>query len=339
RGGAAPIPVALPGGRSIASEGVRFDPISERLVLDLRSWAEPATWWSVRKGGAGVEAITEASVNGQRSAEFDVRSLEAVARDGERIPLTIVSRRDVPTTKHVWTTAYGSYGIALGPSFTVARRTFLEFGGTYVVAHVRGGGEKGRAWHDAGRGPNKMKTVEDFIDCMKYLRNAGFGSGGGVVAIGGSAGGMPVGGLLIRQPELVDGVVLDSAIVNVSRLEDASAIGALHAEEIGTSKTPEGAQRLHELDVYENVRDGIKYPPTLIMARVNDARVPYWQSDKLVARLLQAGATSRLRLTGGGHVAGSTREEDASTDAELVTFALTHTRPRGHRAASDRGDH
>lgn len=325
RGEAPPVPVGLPVGRSIWSDGVRFDPISERVVLDLRSWAEPATWWSVRKGGGGVDPIAEVSVSGQRSEDFDVRSIEAVARDGEHIPLTVISRRDVPTTKHVWVTAYGSYGLAFGPTFTVARRTFLELGGTYVFAHVRGGGEKGRAWHDAGRGANKMRTIDDTIDCLKYLRASGFGAGGGIVTYGASAGGMPVGGLLVRHPELVDGVVLDSAIVNVSRLEEGSAIGVLHAQEIGTSKTPEGAQRLHDLDVYANVRDGVKYPPTLVFAGVNDARVPHWQSDKLVSRLLQAGATSSLRLTGGGHIAGNTREEEAHTDAELVVFALSNT--------------
>jgi len=321
-------PVALPAGTSVWPEGLRVDPSTNKLVVDLRSWSGPPTWWTVAEGRKIVDPIWPSRSTSKTDA-YDVRILEATARDGERIPLTVVGPKGV-APRFVWVVVYGAYGTVYGPSFTPVRHVFFESGGTFVFAHVRGGGEKGRLWHEQGRGPNKIKTVEDTIDSVKFLRSAGFGKDGGIILSGGSAGGIPAGGLLVREPDIVDAVFIDIGIVNVSRMEAAaSATGAIHRQEFGSDDTPEGARQLRPIDAYLNIRDGRPYPATLLRAGVNDVRVPRWQSSKFVARLQQATASTKpilLRLTGGGHGAGNTRDEGIETDAELLTFALSNLR-------------
>ncbi|HWL84438.1 MAG TPA: prolyl oligopeptidase family serine peptidase, partial [Polyangiaceae bacterium] len=325
-----PTHVALPTGTSVWPDSLRFDPVSKKLVIDLRSWTHTPTWFTLARGKGIAEPIPLAGSPSPPGADaYDVRTIEAPARDGERIPITVVAPKNQGSAppKFVWVGAYGSYGTVFGPYFTVPRRVFLESGGTYVFAHVRGGGEKGRMWHQQARGPTKIKTVEDLIDSLKFLRDAGFGTGGGVFLAAGSAGGIPVGGLLVRQPELVDAVYVDSGVLNVSRLEAASAIGVLHKDEFGTNDTPEGARHLQEIDAYLNIQDGHRYPPTLLHAATHDVRVPRWQSSKFAARLQQAGAGAQptiLRLTGGGHINGGTADEDAQLEAEILTFALAN---------------
>jgi prolyl oligopeptidase len=332
RGAERPVNIALPGNRSVWSEGVRFDPISRQLAVDLRSWVEQASWWTLEGDANAVERMAEVNPSPTQSEDFEVVVVEAQARDGELIPVTVVRRKGTSSQTHVWATAYGAYGAVSGPSFTVARRTFLELGGTYVFAHVRGGGEKGRPWHDAGRGVNKRKTVDDFVDALKFLRRQGFGgNGGGIMVYGSSAGALPVGGVLVREPELVNAVAIESGLVNVSRLDEGNSTGVLHADEIGTNKTADGAQRLRDLDVYRNVRSGVSYPPVLVSAGINDARVPHWQSDKLAAKLKSVGTSVFFRLTGGGHSGGNTSDEESDADAELVSFALANTGHPGFR--------
>jgi len=319
--------ITLPSGASVSSATIRADPSTDNLVLDLKSWTEPRSWWTLAKGKKAVEPLAEVP-SAHRTDAFEVHSMEAVARDGERIPLTVVSPKGV-SPKFVWISTYGSYGMVLGPIFTPPRRVFLEEGGTYVFAHVRGGGEKGRTWHEQARGPTKIKTVEDFIDAVKYLRGMGFGKDGGVFVSGASAGGIPVGGLLAREPQLADAVYAEVGAMNVSRLEAGSSVGALHKDEFGTMDTPEGARHMREIDAYLNIRDGVPYPATLLHAMMSDARVPRWQSTKFVARLQQATSGKSpilLRLSAGGHVSGMTPEEDAEADAEIVIFALANIR-------------
>ncbi|WP_394845123.1 prolyl oligopeptidase family serine peptidase [Pendulispora brunnea] len=324
------IPIALPTGRSVFSDNLRLDRTTNTLVVDLRAWTEPRSWWTLAPNKRAVEPI-RSMISASHSDAFEVRSMEASARDGQRIPLTVVGLKGQASSppKYVWISGYGCYGAVLGPSFTAARRIFIESGGTYIFAHIRGGGEKGRTWHQQARGATKIKTVEDFIDSVKFVRGAGFGTGGGIFVSGGSAGALPVGGLFVRNPELIDAAYIEGGVLNVSRMEAGSATGPLHKDEYGTNDTPEGARRLRDLDAYLNVQDGQSYPPILLRAGLNDPRVPRWQSSKFAARVQQATSAAHpvlFRMTGGGHIGGTTVDEEAQVEAEIVTFALSNIR-------------
>jgi len=325
-GGAAP-PISLPEGTSVYPRSLRVDPLTNKLVIDLRAWTEPRSWWLLAPGKNAAEPLFDVPST-LKTAAYEVRLLEAPARDGERIPITLVTHKGQGNSppKYVWVMSYGCYGTVVGPNFSIPRRLFLEFGGAYAYAHVRGGGEKGRRWHEQAMGARKVKTIEDFIDSVKFLRGEGFGKDGGLVVTGGSAGGIPAGGLLAREPGLVDGAFIDIGVVNASRMEGGSAVGALHRQEFGASDTPEGARHLRDIDAYLNIQDGRPYPMTLLRSGVSDPRVPRWQSSKFVARLQQATKGTRpilLRLTGGGHGVGGSPEEDALVDAEVTAFMLT----------------
>jgi prolyl oligopeptidase len=290
-------PVALPDGRSVVTESIRVDLKANRLIVQLRSWTELPSWWVV-SSDKDVKPVPDVNAFGAVQNDFQVRTTEVAARDGELIPVTIVGPKgDTKAPRYVLASAYGSYGFVLGPSFTPTRRIFLDLGGTFVFIHIRGGGEKGKSWHD-----------------------------GGIMLSGGSAGGIPVGGLLDREPDLVQAVAIESGVTNVSELEGASSIGALHKEEFGSKDTPEDARRLRSIDAYLNIRDGVKYPATVLFAGSNDVRVPKWQSSKFVARLQRAQAGDQpvlLRMTGGGHVSGNTRDEDSAINAEWLVLGLS----------------
>ncbi|RYD65609.1 MAG: S9 family peptidase [Verrucomicrobiaceae bacterium] len=318
-------PVPLPEGSSVVTESIRTDADTRQLLLQLRSWTDLPSWWLVSKGRA--KPAPDVNEFGTVKNSFRARTIHVDARDGEKIPVTIVGPKDdLSAPRFVLATAYGSYGFVVSPSFTPTRRIFLDLGGTFVFVHVRGGGEKGKIWHDGGRGVNKAKTIEDLIDVMKALRAQGFGKDGGIMLSGSSAGAIPVGGLLDREPELVQAVAIESGVTNVTQLEGASSTGALHKEEFGSKDTPDGELRLREIDAYLNIKDGVKYPATIVIAGANDVRVPKWQSSKFVARLQQAQAGDQpilLRLTGGGHVSGNTRDEDSAVGAEWLALGLT----------------
>ena len=320
--------VSLPQGRSVWTQSLNVDQRTQQLVVQLRSWTNPPAWWSVSAKGTVAKPVANVTDPSTLTDAYQVRSTEIAARDGEQIPVTIIGPKNGKTApRYIWATAYGSYGTVVGPNFTPARRIFLELGGTYVYVHVRGGGEKGRAWHEGGRGALKAKTIEDLIDALKALRSQGFADGGGIMLYGASAGGIPLGGLIDREPELVQAVAIESGTLNVTKLESGSATGALHKEEFGTNDNLESARHLRDIDAYLNIRDSVKYPAILIFAGINDARVPYWQSTKFVARLQRAQAGSQpilLRLNGGGHISGNTTDEQAAGDAEWLTFGLSH---------------
>jgi prolyl oligopeptidase len=306
------------------STSLGIDWIGHTAAIRTLSWTNPGGWMLLDDIGRST-SLEESGSPPALDDKYEVRELVAPARDGESIPLTIIGPRGDNSPRYVWFRAYGAYGVSIGPTFDPARRVFLDIGGTYVVAHVRGGGERGILWHESGRGAKKITTVEDAIDAVRFLRSTGFGAGGGIFAFGGSAGGIPIGGLLVREPELVDAVCIVSGVLNVSRLEATSPVGPGQREEFGTADTPEGARRLREIDAFENVRHGVRYPPVLLITAMDDYRVPYWQSTKFAARLEGQGSDFPvlLEIMSGGHMAGRTHSEESTLDAEILSFALS----------------
>jgi prolyl oligopeptidase len=307
------------------------DWLGRSAAVQLQSWSSPGSWSSLDE--AGVLRPLASDAGPTLDNPFEVWELDAPARDGEQIHLVLIGPRGDRKPRYVWLRAYGSYGRTIGPAFDPARRAFLDMGGTYVAAQIRGGGERGAAWHEAGRGAKKIKTVEDVIDVARFLRSRGFGEGGGIFAFGASAGGIPIGGLLVREPSLVDGVAILSGVVNVLKWESTSATGPAQRIEFGSAETPEGARLLREIDVFENAKGGVPYPPVLLVTATDDYRVPYWQSTKLAARLQERTAGDApilLRVSAGGHVNGRSDDEESRLDAELVSFALASVHYAGN---------
>jgi prolyl oligopeptidase len=259
------------------------------------------------------------------------RRVEATARDGTPIPLSIIHaaglRRDGgnPTLLE----AYGSYGFALRPAFSPEMLAWYERGGVYAVAHVRGGGEHGREWHLAGRGPGKETTITDMIDCAEHLIAHGYTRPERLAGKGVSAGGIAAGGALVRRPELWAAMVLQVPVTNALRAEFGEN-GPINVPEFDSVATEEGLRGLLVMDAYLRVRAGVAYPAVLLTAGMNDPRVEVWQPAKMAARLQAATTSGRsvlLRIDPqAGHGFGSTVGQHDSLLADELAFLLEELR-------------
>jgi prolyl oligopeptidase len=253
----------------------------------------------------------------------------APARDGTAIPISLIHRRGLTRDgdNPVWLVGYGYHGVALMPGYEPYRLAWLERGGIWAVAHLRGGGEHGRAWHEAGRLLTKENTITDLIDCAEYLVARGYTRPGRLVGVGESGGGIAAGGALVRRPDLWAAMILQVPLVNSLRIEYAES-GPIHLSELGSVRTEPGLRSLLISDVCHRVRTGTVYPPVLLTAGRNDSRVPAWQPAKLAAHL-QAAASARpggptvLRIEDdAGHGFGSTAEQRDRERADAFAFAL-----------------
>jgi prolyl oligopeptidase len=207
---------------------------------------------------------------------------------------------------------------------------WYERGGVYAVAHVRGGGEHGREWHEAGRGLHKETTITDLIDCAEYLVAHGYTRPARLAAEGGSAGGITAGGALVRRPDLWAAIVLHVPVTNALRAE-LGENGPINVPEFGSLTTEPGLQGLLIVDCYLRVQDGTPYPAVLLTAGMNDPRVDVWQPAKIAARLQAATTSGRpvlLRIEEqAGHGFGSTRSQQDSLLADELAFLLDQLEP------------
>lgn len=228
--------------------------------------------------------------------EIDEVRLQATGHDGTRLPVTLLYRKSTTLTGDNPTllVGQGSHGLALTGAFDPARLAWLERGGVLAFAHVRGGGEFGEPWHRAGRRVTKANTVLDFIAAAEFIVQYGFTSPKRLVVSGEGAGAIAAGGQFARRPELAAGAVLRAPWTDLVRAEH-SAGGALEALEFGTSARPAEAAVLHALSPYHQVREGVAYPGTLLLAGLQDPRVPPWQAARLAARLQGLPASPAAR--------------------------------------------
>ena len=257
-----------------------------------------------------------------------VSDLRVPARDGTLIPLRVVHKAGLPLdgTSHAILSGYGSYGALPFWEFAPEMLAWYERGGIYAEAGLRGGGEYGREWHEAGSGPRKENTITDFIDCAEFLVGRGYTGPGRLAAEGASAGAIPVGGALVRRPGLFGAVVLQVPAVNDTRAEFTEN-GPINIPEFGTVTTESGLRDLLIIDSYLRVADGTPYPAVLLTVGLNDGRVAAWQPSKMAARLQAATSSGRpvlLRVDPhAGHGLGSTRAQHVELTADVFAF-LTH---------------
>jgi prolyl oligopeptidase len=249
--------------------------------------------------------------------------LRVPARDGTLIPLRVSHRAGLTLdgTSPAILTGYGSFGVVLDGLFAPEMLAWYERGGIVADAGLRGGGEFGHEWHEAGRGPRKITTITDFIDCAEYLIAHGYTGARRLAGRGGSAGAVAVGGALVRRPDLFGAIVLEVPSVNKTRPAGAGSVG-----EFGDADTEDGLRDLLAIDCYQNVTEGTRYPAVLLTAGLNDPRVAVWHPAKMAARLQAATTSSRpvlLRVdpdAGHGHGSTPTQYDELTTD--ILAFLL-----------------
>lgn len=307
-----------------------YDFAAPRLRFSYSSLAEPVETFdydlaSRRRVRVKIQNIP----SGFRAEDYDMKLMFAPAEDGETIPVSLLWRRDrKPGPGPVLLYGYGAYGVSLPDSFDENRFSLVDRGFLYAIAHVRGGGEKGEKWYEAGKLAQKPNTFSDFLACARHLCALGLTEPKKIVAEGGSAGGLLMGAIANLAPELFGAILAEVPFVDVvNTICDASLpLTPPEWKEWGDPiESAEVFELLRSYSPYDNVT-AQAYPPMLIEAGLTDPRVTYWEPAKWAQRL-------REKMTGGGpivlktnmaagHAGASGRYDELDEIALRFGFAL-----------------
>ncbi len=256
---------------------------------------------------------------------FVAKDVLVTSHDGTKVPLSILHRADLELdgSNPTIVAGYGSYGISMDVSFSTIRMAWIEQGGIYAIAHVRGGGEYGKEWHYAGRMSTKANTWLDLIASTEYLIDQGYTSAAHVAPMGGSAGGILVGRSITDRPELFGAAVVQVGMLDAIRAETTTN-GVPNIKEFGTVTEEQGFKDLLAMSAYHHVEEGVDYPATLLTHGFNDPRVNPWMSGKMAARMQavnEGDSDVLLRIDfDAGHGIGSTREQILEQYADIFAF-------------------
>jgi prolyl oligopeptidase len=294
------------------------------IAIAAESWTVPQGEYAYDPARKRFTTLRLGATPAFDPGRFQVGDLEAVARDGVKIPLTLVTPKKSRGSRIALLWVYGSYGISQTPHFSAAMTLFTQMGGAYAECHARGGGELGEAWRLAGKDANKPNTWRDLIACGEDLIARGITTRDKLFIWGGSAGGIAVGMAMSERPDLFAGVIDTVPAANMTRSE-FTPDGPVEIPEFGTVKTEHGFRNLLAMDSYQHVRAGVHYPPILIGMGLNDARIAPWVPAKYAARLLAVGAPVLLRVDlDAGHGVTLTRTQGVSLFADAISFMFWH---------------
>lgn len=250
----------------------------------------------------------------------------AVSKDGSKIPLNIVRRKGVKLDgkNPLLLNGYGGYGISMVPHFLGAQtRLWLDGGGIFVIANLRGGGEFGEQWHDQGALTHKQNVFDDFAAAGQYLIKRRYSSSARMAAIGGSNGGLLMGAAFTQHPEMFHAVVSMVGIYDMLRVE-LDPNGAFNTTEFGSVKNPDQLKALYAYSPYHHVKKGVKYPAIFMATGETDGRVNPMHSRKMIARLQAATASGKPILLSinshAGHGIGSALSIRVSQTADVYSF-------------------
>lgn len=314
--------LGMSGGFEYATDVVRFH---------YESPSTPAEIYDYNMGSRKRVLIKRQEIpSGHNAEDYVVRRLQAPARDGAQVPVTVLHHRRTPIdgSAPLLLYGYGSYGITIPASFSTSRLSLVDRGMIYAIAHIRGGMSRGYQWYLDGRLTSKVNTFNDFVDSGRALINEGYASEGRLVAHGGSAGGLLVGAAINQAPELFAGAIGAVPFVDVLTTMSDPALPLTPPE------WPEWGNPIKDETAYDYILsyspyDQISaqdYPHVLATAGLTDPRVAYWEPAKWVARLRTRRTDDGLTLIrtnmGAGHGGASGRFDSLKEQAEDYTFAL-----------------
>jgi oligopeptidase B len=268
-------------------------------------------------------------LGGYDPSKYEARRIWAVARDGTKVPISIVAKKGIKLDGKapMLLYAYGSYGASMQPTFSSGRLSLLDRGVIYALAYIRGGGELGEEWRDAGRMTQKMNTFTDFIDCADYLVKNKYTASDRLVIQGGSAGGLLMGAVANMRPDLFKAIVAQVPFVDViNTMMDASLpLTTSEYIEWGNPNNKEEFGYMMRYSPYDNVK-AQKYPAMMVQVSLNDSQVPYWEGAKFAAKIRALKTDSNPLIVkanmGAGHGGSSGRYDALRETAFTYAFML-----------------
>ena len=268
-------------------------------------------------------------IGGYNPDDYITERKYAIARDGVKIPISIVYKKDfvINGESPLLLYAYGSYGYSIESVFRSSRLSLLDRGFAYAIAHVRGGEELGREWYEDGKMLNKKNTFFDFIDCGDYLISESYTSSDCMFALGGSAGGLLVGAVINYRPDLFKGVIAAVPFVDVvtTMLDESIPLTTSEYDEWGNPNEKEYYNYMLSYSPYDNV-EAKNYPAILITTGLHDSQVQYWEPAKWTAKLRELKTDNNLLLLKTnmdfGHGGASGRFEQYKETALEYAFML-----------------
>ncbi|QRF57234.1 prolyl oligopeptidase family protein [Variovorax paradoxus] len=299
---------------------------NDDYFLTVSGFLQPTTLYIGTLGQGEAEPLKH-SPGFFDASRYTVSQHFARSQDGTRVPYFEIAPRDLvangrnPTLQY----AYGGFEISLTPSYSGGiGRAWLEQGGVYVVANIRGGGEYGPRWHQAALQQNRLRSSEDFAAVSEDLIARGITSPAHLGAMGGSNGGLLMGNMLTRHPELYGAIVSEVALLDMRRYTQLSA-GASWIAEYGDPEVPEEWEWIRHFSPYENAKPGAKYPPSLFTTSTRDDRVGPVHARKMHAKLAAQGHdTAFYENLEGGHSAASDNKQSAFMDALGYAYLWDH---------------
>ncbi len=300
------------------------------LRYNYQSLVTPGSVFDYDMNTAQATLLKQTEVpGGFDKANYKSERVFATASDGTKIPMSVVYQRGVKLdgTAPMLLYAYGSYGIPISPSFSASRLALLDRGVIFAIAHIRGGGELGEPWRDAGRMMQKMNTFTDFIACADHLVKQKHTSSDRLVIQGGSAGGLLMGAVTNMRPDLFKAVVAQVPFVDVlnTMLDASLPLTISEYIEWGNPNEKPAYDYMKKYSPYDNVH-AANYPAMLVKVSLNDSQVPYWEGAKFVAKIrdLKTDRNPLLLKTnmGAGHGGASGRYDAIHETAFDYAFML-----------------
>jgi prolyl oligopeptidase len=298
----------------------------DQVLFRTETYTEPYEW--LQYNPSRNKDRVESTALGDRSpvsfADVQVVREKVKSKDGTLIPLNIIRKKGTrlngenPTILR----GYGGFGISQAPGFDVSRRFWLDQGGVFAIANLRGGGEFGESWHRAGSLTNKQNVFEDFWACAEFLVRSNYTTAAKLAIEGRSNGGLLMGAALTQHPDAFRAVVSHVGLYDMLRAE-LDPNGSFNVTEYGTVKDPEQFNALYGYSPYHHVDDRAEYPAILMLTGENDGRVNPAHSRKMVARLQSPGHSPHpilLRTSSGGHGLGTALSERVEQLSDVYAF-------------------
>lgn len=323
-----------------SSGNITLSSINEHLD-DL--WVEIESWishkkryhYNHKKSAFKEESIIPA-IDYPELDNIVIKEIEITSHDGTSVPLSIIYKKGLikDGTNRVLLNGYGSYGWINAPLLYPYLLHWIGEGGTYAVAHVRGGGEKGDRWHSGAFKTTKPNTWKDFIACTEYLISEGYTTPKKIAVWGGSAGGINIGRAITERPDLYAAAVIRVGLLNTLRSEIAPN-GQNNVKEFGSVKDSTEFEALLRMDAYHHIKKGTKYPAVLLTSGLKDSRVVAWQPAKFAAKMQAANASERPVLLSvnfnQGHGFDRTKSSKQKELADIISFVLWQTAAKNYQ--------